>query len=86
MTIRPFYVAGEWRTGDGTKEVLSPYDDSLVAEIGVPSDADAEDAVQAAVAAFDETRVLQLRQVSRDRALTHDQNLLQLGDGQLFGL
>ena len=58
MTIRPFYVAGEWRTGEGTKEVLSPFDDALVAEVGVPTDADAEDAVRAAVATFDEARVL----------------------------
>jgi aldehyde dehydrogenase (NAD+) len=58
MATRPFYVAGEWRTGEGTSEVHSPYDDSLVAEVGVPSDADVEDAVQAAVDTFAESRLL----------------------------
>ena len=42
--VRPFYVNGEWRTGEGTFEVKSPYDDSVVAEIGVPTDADVEEA------------------------------------------
>jgi acyl-CoA reductase-like NAD-dependent aldehyde dehydrogenase len=58
MTTRPFYVAGDWRTGDGTLEVLSPYDKSLVAELGVPTDADVEDAVVAATETFRESRVL----------------------------
>ena len=31
METRPFLVNGEWRTGDGTFEVTSPYDDSVVA-------------------------------------------------------
>ena len=33
MAVRPFYVNGEWRTGEGTFEVRNPYDDSLVAEM-----------------------------------------------------
>ncbi len=37
MTVRPFLVNGEWRTGEGTFEVRSPYDDAVVAEIGVPT-------------------------------------------------
>ena len=28
MTVRPFLVNGEWRTGEGTFEVQSPYDDA----------------------------------------------------------
>jgi acyl-CoA reductase-like NAD-dependent aldehyde dehydrogenase len=45
MTVRPFLVNGEWRTGDGTFEVRSPYDDAVVAEIGVPTAEDVEEAV-----------------------------------------
>jgi acyl-CoA reductase-like NAD-dependent aldehyde dehydrogenase len=69
MTIRPFYVAGEWRTGAGSIEVHSPYDDSVVAEVAVPTDADAEDAVRAAVETFEESRLLPIH--VRDEALMH---------------
>jgi acyl-CoA reductase-like NAD-dependent aldehyde dehydrogenase len=58
MSTRPFYVGGEWRTGDGTLEVQSPYDGSVVATLGVPTDADIEDAVQRAVETFKESRHL----------------------------
>ena len=30
---KPFYVAGEWRTGQGTLEVRSPYDNALVGTV-----------------------------------------------------
>ena len=33
MTVRPYLVNGEWRTGTETFEVRSPYDDGVVAEI-----------------------------------------------------
>ena len=36
MTTKPFYVAGEWRTGEGTLDVHSPYDDSVVADARRP--------------------------------------------------
>ena len=58
MTTKPFYVAGGWRTGTGTLEVRSPFDDTVVAEIGVPTDADVEEAVVKAVETFDESRRL----------------------------
>ena len=48
--IRPYLVNGEWRTGEGTFEVHSPFDDSVVAEIGVPTEADVEEAVATAAA------------------------------------
>ena len=48
MTVRPFLVNGEWRTGEGSFEVHSPYDDAVVAEIGVPGADDAEEAIAAA--------------------------------------
>jgi acyl-CoA reductase-like NAD-dependent aldehyde dehydrogenase len=58
MSTKPFYVAGEWRTGQGTLEVRSPWDGNVVAELGVPTDADVEDAVASAVNTFKESRHL----------------------------
>ena len=58
MAVRPYLVNGEWRTGDGTFEVHSPFDDSVVAEIGVPTEADVEEAVAAAAATFEESKKL----------------------------
>src|SRR5436190_6696992 len=69
MTVKPFYVAGEWRTGDGTLEVRSPFDDSVVAELGVPTDADVEEAVTKAVDAFTESKHLPTH--ARAEALMH---------------
>src|SRR5207249_36854 len=69
MATRPFYVAGEWRTSDRTSEVRSPYDDSVIAEVSVPSDADVEDAVRAAVSTFEESRILPTH--ARAEALMH---------------
>jgi acyl-CoA reductase-like NAD-dependent aldehyde dehydrogenase len=69
MTTRPFYVAGEWRTGQGTLDVHSPYDDSVVATIGVPTDQDVEDAVVAATETFKESR--HLPTYARAEALMH---------------
>jgi len=45
VSTKPFYVAGDWRHGGGTLRVKSPYDGSVVAEVGVPTDADVEEAV-----------------------------------------
>ena len=58
MTVRPYLVNGEWRTGEGTFEVKSPYDDSVVAEIGVPTAADVEEATATAAETFEESRHL----------------------------
>ena len=69
MATRPFYVAGEWRTGEGTTEVNSPYDGTVVAEIGVPTERDVADAVDAAVSAFAESRNLPTH--VRAEALSH---------------
>ena len=38
--VRPFLVNGEWRTGEGTLDVKSPYDGSVVATLGVPTAAE----------------------------------------------
>ncbi|MEP6758497.1 MAG: aldehyde dehydrogenase family protein, partial [Actinomycetota bacterium] len=69
MTVRPYLVNGHWRTGEGTFEVKNPYDDSLVAEIGIPTADDVEEAIATAAAAFDETK--QLSVAARSTALDH---------------
>jgi acyl-CoA reductase-like NAD-dependent aldehyde dehydrogenase len=69
MTTRAFYVAGDWRTGRGTLEVKSPYDGSVVATLGVPTDQDVEDAVSRAVETFRESRHLPTH--VRSEALLH---------------
>src|SRR5919108_3806674 len=58
MAVRPYYVAGEWREGDGSIEVTNPFDGSLVAEVGRPTGEDVERAVEAAAEAFQETKHL----------------------------
>ncbi|HEX6332171.1 MAG TPA: aldehyde dehydrogenase family protein [Actinomycetota bacterium] len=69
MTVRPFLVNGEWRTGEGTFQVHSPYDDAVVAEVGVPTDADVEEAVATAAETFRESRRLPVH--ARAEALDH---------------
>src|SRR5919198_3617495 len=69
MTTKPFYVAGDWRTGHGTLDVHSPYDRTVVASLGVPTEADVEDAVTAAVETFKESR--HLPTYARAEALMH---------------
>ena len=66
---KPFYAAGRWRTGVGTLAVRSPYDGSVVAEIGVPTDDDVERAVKAAADTFKESR--HLPTYARAEALAH---------------
>jgi acyl-CoA reductase-like NAD-dependent aldehyde dehydrogenase len=69
MDTRSFLVNGEWRTGEGTFEVRSPYDDSVVAEIGVPTDADVEEAAAMAHETFEESSRLPI--YARSEALDH---------------
>src|SRR3990170_3623686 len=69
MTARPFLVNGQWRTGEGSFEVHSPYDGAVVAEIGVPTAADVEEAVATAAATFEESRRLPVH--ARAEALDH---------------
>src|SRR6266498_2700497 len=68
-STKTFYIAGEWRTGQGTLEVKSPWDGTVVAELGVPTDADIEDAVASAVETFKESRHLPTH--ARAEALMH---------------
>ena len=69
METRPFLVNGEWRTGEGTFTVHNPFDDSVVAEIGVPTDADVEEATATAAATFEESQHLPIH--ARSEALDH---------------
>jgi acyl-CoA reductase-like NAD-dependent aldehyde dehydrogenase len=69
VTTRPYLVNGEWRTGDGSFEVRSPYDDSVVAEIGTPTEADVEEASATAASTFQESRRLPVH--ARSEALDH---------------
>lgn len=81
MSTRPFFVNGEWRTGDGTFAVTSPFDGSIVAEIGVPTQADVEEATTAATRTFEVSKRLPLHaradaldHISRRLAETVDEN------------
>jgi len=69
METRPFLVNGEWRTGDDTFDVTSPYDDSVVASIGVPTAADVEEATAVAAETFKESQHLPVH--VRSEALDH---------------
>src|SRR3954467_11562961 len=69
MTVRPYLVNGDWRTGDGTFEVKNPFDDSLVAEIAIPTAADVEEATATATKTFEESRPLSV--AARSTALDH---------------
>ena len=69
MAVRPYLVNGEWRAGQDSFEVKNPYDDSVVAEIGVPNEADVEEAAATAAATFEESRRLPVH--ARSEALDH---------------
>jgi acyl-CoA reductase-like NAD-dependent aldehyde dehydrogenase len=58
MSAKPYLVNGEWRTGDGSFEVRSPFDDSVVAEVGTPTEAEVEEATAAAAHVFGESQHL----------------------------
>ncbi|MEX2275832.1 MAG: aldehyde dehydrogenase family protein [Actinomycetota bacterium] len=75
MGTRPYLVNGSWRTGEGLFEVHSPYDGSVVAEIGIPSEADVEEATAAAAETFKESQHLPVH--ARADALDHISRRLQ---------
>lgn len=54
----PFLVAGQWRTSAELADVRFPYNNELVAQVYQASDADIEEAIQAAVRGFEITRKL----------------------------
>src|SRR5205809_871944 len=69
MQTRTFLVNGEWRTGKGLLQVKSPYDGTVVAEVGVPTEADVEEAAKVADETFGESRFLPVH--ARADALDH---------------
>src|ERR671925_97348 len=69
MAMRPYLVNGDWRTGEGSFEVRSPFDDGVVAEIGTPTEADVEEAAATAASTFEESRRLPVH--ARADALDH---------------
>jgi aldehyde dehydrogenase (NAD+) len=69
MTVRPYLVNGQWRTGEGAFEVKNPYDDSVVAEIAIPTEADVEEAVATAHETFKDSPKLSV--AARSAALDH---------------
>ncbi|MDQ4005226.1 MAG: aldehyde dehydrogenase family protein, partial [Actinomycetota bacterium] len=73
--VKPYLVAGEWRSGDDTSEVTSPFDGSTVATVGVPTDDDVERSVAAAHETFEESRKLPVH--ARAEALMHISRRLQ---------
>ncbi|MGH2740399.1 MAG: aldehyde dehydrogenase family protein, partial [Actinomycetota bacterium] len=79
IDTKPFLVAGDRRFGQGTFEVRSPFDDRVVAEIATPTDADVDDALQAAADTFEESRRLPAH--VRAEALAHvSRRLAERGD------
>jgi acyl-CoA reductase-like NAD-dependent aldehyde dehydrogenase len=75
MTTTPYLLAGELRTGHETLEVTSPYDGSLVAEVGAPGDDDIEEATAAAASTFEQSRNLPVH--VRAEALMHISRRIQ---------
>lgn len=69
MERKAFLVAGEWRRGAESFPVTSPYDGSVVAQVGVPSDADLEEALARGSETFLESRHLPIH--ARAEALAH---------------
>ena len=67
--MTPYLVAGTRQTGDEAFEVTSPFDGSIVARVGTPTDADVEKAVAAAASTFEESRTLPVH--ARAEALMH---------------
>jgi aldehyde dehydrogenase (NAD+) len=69
MSVKPYLVNGEWRTGEGSFEVRSPFDDSVVAEVGSPTEADVEEATATAAHVLGEAQHLPVWM--RSEALDH---------------
>jgi acyl-CoA reductase-like NAD-dependent aldehyde dehydrogenase len=69
MTVRPYLVNGDWRAGESSFEVKSPFDESVVAEVGVPTSADVEEAAATAAETFRTSQHLPVH--ARADALDH---------------
>ena len=58
-TEHQFYCAGEWRSSSHTVTIRNPYSGDVVGTTSLASHDDLDDAINAAVRAFEETRRLQ---------------------------
>ncbi len=67
--MKPFYLAGEWRSSGEGFEVRSPYDGRLVESAARPGPGEAEEALAKAAGAFNMTRTLPAH--VRANALAH---------------
>lgn len=65
-TSHRFYVGGEWHSSQDTRTaaIINPYDGSVVGNVCLASNADAEEAIQRGLKGFRETRALQSYQRS----------------------
>jgi acyl-CoA reductase-like NAD-dependent aldehyde dehydrogenase len=70
-----FYLAGEWRHGDETFDVTSPYDGRVVETVARPGPIEADMALVEAVAAFEVMRTLPAH--VRADALVHISNRIE---------
>jgi aldehyde dehydrogenase (NAD+) len=82
MRTRPYLIAGDWRTGEGSFDVASPFDGNVVAGVGTPSDADVEEAVAAASETF-ETESRNLPVHARAEGLMHVSRRLHERGGEV---
>jgi glyceraldehyde-3-phosphate dehydrogenase (NADP+) len=64
-TVAQIPLAGQWRETGARLEVRSPYDGSLVSAVAKASSADIDAAIDAAVEAFETTRVMPAHQRAR---------------------
>jgi acyl-CoA reductase-like NAD-dependent aldehyde dehydrogenase len=62
---RPFLIGGEWRTSDKMLDVRFPYTGEVIAQVYQASAQDLEDAIQAGLRGFEETRRLPAHARSR---------------------
>jgi aldehyde dehydrogenase (NAD+) len=67
--VKRFLVAGNWKEGDKSFEVKSPFDGSVVATVSSPTKQDIEASMAATAEVFDETRKLPVH--ARAEALMH---------------
>jgi len=64
MNREAFFIGGSWRMSDRVRPVVNPYEGKTVAEVCQASAAEIEEAIGAAVAAFEEMRRLSSRERS----------------------
>lgn len=67
-----FYLAGEWRGSDDTVVIRSPFDGRPIAKVSLAGERDADEAMQRAADAFEETRKLTSAQRSAILRDLHD--------------